>query len=137
MTGVVVFGTFDVLHPGHLALLKHAAGFGDVTVSLTPDALCRKYKGHDPVNTFAKRAARLERISFVQQVVPSDMREHAYDVLARIHPQFILLGYDQQALGGPLTARLRELGLNSRVVVARPYRGNLYHGALIQAALKA
>lgn len=47
---VITFGTFDVLHVGHLRLLKRAAALGDrLVVGVSADALNVSKKGRTPV----------------------------------------------------------------------------------------
>ena len=61
MTRVIVNGTFDVLHLGHLGLLKYAQNLGwYVLVLIDSDRRVRELKGIDrPVNTQEERAEML------------------------------------------------------------------------------
>lgn len=131
MARVLVFGTFDLLHPGHLALLSEAARHGEVTVSLTPDALCRLYKGKSACHSFAVRSRRLQRLRQVKQVIASDTKPESFMVLQQQKPDVIVLGHDQKNLKIMLQKRIQALQLPCRIVVAPAYRQNLYHGALL------
>ena len=67
-------GTFDLLHPGHLASLQAARSLGDLlVVGLNSDASVRGYKGPTrPILTEAERAAMLAGLECVDYVVVFD-----------------------------------------------------------------
>ncbi len=70
----VVFtnGCFDILHPGHLHLLREAKRLGDfLFVGLNTDESVRRLKGPGrPVNSLPVRARLLEAVRWVDAVVP-------------------------------------------------------------------
>ena len=70
MKRIVVNGTFDLLHPGHVALLNHARGLGDhLTVAIDADQRVRELKGASrPVNNQETRKFMLENLKSVDQV---------------------------------------------------------------------
>lgn len=68
---VVIGGTFETLHKGHLALFKRAFGLGEVFIGLTSDKLAKKHKKRK-VKDFKERKKNLA--SFVKNefsVVPN------------------------------------------------------------------
>lgn len=66
-----VNGTFDLLHPGHVALLKHARSQGDwLRVAIDSDQRVRDLKGqHRPVMPAHARSAILQELRCVDEVV--------------------------------------------------------------------
>ena len=64
-------GCFDILHPGHLAVLRHAASVCDrLIVGLNSDASVKRLKGPErPINTVATRALMLASLEMVDRVV--------------------------------------------------------------------
>ncbi|MGE5797538.1 MAG: adenylyltransferase/cytidyltransferase family protein [Ignavibacteria bacterium] len=64
---VFVTGCFDMLHSGHIAFLKEAAGYGEVYVGLGSDANVYNLKGRYPVNSQAERKYVLEALSCVKE----------------------------------------------------------------------
>ncbi len=68
---VLTNGVFDLLHPGHLHYLKHAAALGDALfIALNSDASVRQLKGPTrPVESESVRAAHLCALPFVDTVV--------------------------------------------------------------------
>jgi cytidyltransferase-like protein len=122
----MVFGTFDTLHPGHLKLIKQAAKFGPVFVSLTPDHLVRALKKQNSTWNWQRRRSELLRIKCVSEVMPSDAQLNTYSILKKIRPTYIVLGHDQIALLRPIKDALRRLGLTSTIIIGEKYRRDLY-----------
>ena len=72
MCVVLVNGTFDTLHSGHIRLLNYAASLGDILVVLTnTDASIRKLKGPNrPIYPLKDRMYMLASLQCVDYVVP-------------------------------------------------------------------
>ena len=64
---VVVSGTFDLLHSGHVAFLTEAATYGDLYVCLGADDTVGKLKGRYPVNTQEERQYILSALRCVHE----------------------------------------------------------------------
>ena len=126
MKEILVFGTFDVLHPGHLKFLKAAALYGSVTVALTTDAGCRQYKGANPCNTYVKRAKRLEMLKSIAHVIPADTTPGKFSVLAKHKYGAVVLGYDQADLERALKKWISQSKLRLKINFAGAYRPDLY-----------
>ncbi len=96
--GTIVFtnGVFDLLHPGHIALLETARALGSaLIVGLNTDASVRRLgKGHDrPVNAEDARARVLAALAAVDVVVL--FAEDTPDVLiAELTPDVLVKGAD-------------------------------------------
>jgi rfaE bifunctional protein nucleotidyltransferase chain/domain len=71
MKRVFVNGTFDILHPGHIALLNFAKSLGGhLTVAIDSDGRVRSLKGSTrPINTQNERKYMLQNIKAVDSVV--------------------------------------------------------------------
>lgn len=92
---IMVFGTFDDLHPGHRFLLSKATERGDVTVIVARDSNVHKFKGRAPLQPEEVRCAAIKE-AFPEVTV---MVGSAADFLAPVRegkPDLILLGYDQK-----------------------------------------
>ncbi len=70
MKKIVVNGTFDVIHPGHLALLNYAKSLGDfLIVAIDTDERVRQLKGPArPINSQNDRKLLLENLKAVDEV---------------------------------------------------------------------
>lgn len=71
MKRVLVLGSFDLLHPGHLSLLRKAATFGDqLWVAVNSDEFMARYK-RPPIMKLKERMDMLSALSLVDEVFPN------------------------------------------------------------------
>lgn len=94
--GLVVYtgGTFDLLHPGHVAFLNRCAEFGQVVVALNTDEFIAHYKGRPPVMTFEERKATLLGLSSVSAVVANRGGTDSTISIEDVQPDLIVVGSD-------------------------------------------
>ena len=83
MKKVVVNGTFDVIHPGHLALLNYAKSLGDfLIVAIDSDSRVSELKGPQrPINPQLERKLLLENLKAVDQVVVFNSSSELVDIV--------------------------------------------------------
>lgn len=88
MKRVITYGTFDLIHYGHINLLKRAKALGDyLVVALSTDEF-NALKGKKSFFTYEQRKTLLEAIRYVDLVIPennweqkvSDVHEYNIDV---------------------------------------------------------
>lgn len=81
MKRVITYGTFDLLHPGHINLLRRSKDLGDeLYVGLSTDEF-NKVKGKTAVLTYEQRKTVLEAIKYVDHVFPeSDWEQKTSDI---------------------------------------------------------
>src|SRR5699024_1474729 len=88
MSNVITYGTFDLIHPGHINILRRAKKYGDyLIVALSTDEF-NAQKGKSAYYSYQERKEILESIRYVDKVVPeysweqkvSDMRKYDVDV---------------------------------------------------------
>jgi len=86
-------GCFDILHTGHIGLLKFAKTFGDkLIIAINSDDSVRKLKGDDrPINSQHDRKAVLESIDCVDEVVIFDSIEPK-DIRDSVNPDVVVRG---------------------------------------------
>lgn len=91
----VVFtnGVFDILHPGHIQVLKFAKSLGEkLVVGINSDRAVKILKGNDrPVNTETARKALLESLGFIDEVVIFDDTKTT-DIIQQIKPDIVAKG---------------------------------------------
>jgi len=101
-------GCYDVLHFGHLALLREAARHGDLlVVGLNSDASVKRLKGSArPVNGEAERARLLAHLSPVDAVVVFE-EDTPLELIEELHPQVLVKGdeYEEDAIVGAREVR--------------------------------
>ena len=83
MKRIVVNGTFDILHSGHLALLNHARSLGDyLVVAIDSDRRVQELKGPSrPINTQTERQELLENLRAVDEVKIFDSDQELVDIV--------------------------------------------------------
>ena len=88
----MVFGTFDVLHPGHLHFLAQARALGDfLIVSVSRDSNVVKFKKHKPVFTEKERLELVRNLAMADKAVLGSGQNYRKHILAQ-KPDIIALG---------------------------------------------
>lgn len=91
----MIFGTFDLLHPGHEFVLKEAMKRGDVTVIVARDANVQRIKNRSPAETEQQRVDAIRKKFPTVSVALGDASDFLVPVRS-VKPDLILLGYDQK-----------------------------------------
>lgn len=92
---VLVFGTFDQLHPGHLFFLNEAEKRGVLHVVVARDVNVERIKGHSPLQSQTERQAALKKMFPDAHVIIGDAEDFLVPV-REVSPDVIILGYDQR-----------------------------------------
>ncbi len=98
MKTVMVNGTFDVLHPGHIALLNTARSYGDyLVVAIDTDQRVRELKGASrPINNQDDRRIILSNLKAVDVVEFFDSTEQLVNLMKLYKPDTYVKGSDWQ-----------------------------------------
>ncbi len=85
MRKIFVNGTFDILHRGHLAMLKFAREQGDhLTVAIDTDERVKRLKGPTrPINSFEDRVIMLSHLKMVDEVACFDTDEELIELISK------------------------------------------------------
>jgi FAD synthetase len=106
---VLVFGTFDGLHPGHIFFLRSAKSRGDIlVVGVAQDEHVKLLKNKRVCQTLQSRIDALKKRSFVDEVHPCDVELGSFDILNRAKPDLIVIGHDQYELEQALMRWMSE-----------------------------
>ena len=133
---VLVFGTFDIIHPGHEWFLRKAAARGDrLVAAVARDKFVTEWKGHCPVADEESRVRNLESSGLVDQAVLSDRTIRTYGVVDSVQPDVICLGHDQKALNDDLEQWLSGRKVRPEIVVLRPWKRRRYSSTRRNRAL--
>ncbi len=92
MKTVYVGMSADIIHPGHLNIIKEAEKLGDVTVGLLTDKAISSYK-RLPYLNFKMRQEIIESIKGVSSVIAQDTLDYVPN-LEKIKPNFVVHGDD-------------------------------------------
>jgi len=94
MARVLIFGTFDRLHPGHEFFLRAAQKRGEVWVAVARDSTVERIKGKRPVQQEEARKCAVEHAFPDVHVLLGDTHDYLAPFRA-VQPDLVLLGYDQ------------------------------------------
>lgn len=111
---VMAVGVFDLLHAGHLHYLEQAKSLGNhLTVVVAHDDTVRIRK-HEPVTNHDLRRRMVEGLKPVDDAIIGNSPDVSiYDILPKVNPDVIALGYDQEHAEDSIRNRLLELGHES------------------------
>lgn len=89
---VYVAMSADIIHPGHLNIIKEAAKLGEVTVGVLTDAAIASYK-RLPYMNYEQRAAVVSQLKGVARVIPQETLDYIPN-LRKLKPDFVVHGTD-------------------------------------------
>lgn len=92
MKKVYVAMSADLVHPGHINIIKKAVALGDVTIGLLTDAAIASYK-RLPYLSYDQRKIVIENIAGVKDVVPQETLDYVPN-LRKIKPDIVVHGDD-------------------------------------------
>lgn len=105
-----VNGTFDVMHIGHINLLKHASSLGVVRVGLDTDERIKLKKGNNrPVNSLEDRIEFMKSIKYVDSVVSFNSNEELENRIKEWNADVMVIGDDykyHEIIGAHLVDRV-------------------------------
>ena len=103
---VLTYGTFDLLHYGHIRLLRRAAQLGDyLVVALSTDEF-NASKGKSSFYSYNVRKEMLEAVRYVDLVIPERTWEQKLDDIKKYHIDVVVMGADWA--GDPRFESLKE-----------------------------
>lgn len=94
MKKVITYGTFDLLHTGHINILRRAKDLGDyLVVAISSDGF-NDIKGKKAYYSFEQRKVILEAIRYVDEVIPEDNWEQKHTDVADHDIDVFVMGDD-------------------------------------------
>lgn len=95
MKRVITYGTFDLLHYGHINLLKKAKALGDyLIVGLSSDEFNSIEKGKTTYFSFEERKKLLEAIRYIDLVIPETSWEQKAEDIKNYKVDTFVIGND-------------------------------------------
>jgi len=92
---VITFGTFDVLHMGHINILKRASKLGDrLIVGISSDELNFSKKQRYPVYDYAHRKKLVKAIRYVDKVFKEKSLELKAEYIKKYNADVLVMGDD-------------------------------------------
>ena len=106
----------DILHEGHINILKIASKYGKVIVGLLTDKAIVSYKNLPYLN-FNQRLIVVKNIKYVYKVVPQNTLDHTENLI-RIKPDYVIHGDDWKK--GP-----QAEGRNKLITIMKSWKGKV------------
>lgn len=130
----MVFGTFDILHPGHLYLFSEAKKFGDYLVAvIARDSTVNKVKHRNPQNNENDRVGKVKECKDVDEAMLGNEDDY-YRVIEEHRPNVICLGYDQHSfISKELQEEMLKRGLTAKIVRIGPYKEDIYKSSKLRS----
>ncbi|MBI2607816.1 MAG: adenylyltransferase/cytidyltransferase family protein [Candidatus Doudnabacteria bacterium] len=136
-TRVMVFGVFDLLHPGHISFLRQAkklparrslgeGGGNFLVVSVARDVNVKKVKGYKSQQSEEVRMNNLKRLQFVDRVVLGG-QQNPWPHIRKETPDLIALGYDQKPY-----VDLKELKKIAKVVRLKAFKPKIFKSSKLK-----
>ncbi|MCR5665019.1 MAG: glycerol-3-phosphate cytidylyltransferase [Oscillospiraceae bacterium] len=95
MKRVITYGTFDLLHYGHINLLRRAKELGDyLIVAVSTDEFNRNEKHKTCYFSYEQRKALVEAIRYVDLVIPEESWEQKRADIHEYHVDTFVIGDD-------------------------------------------
>lgn len=120
---VMAFGSFDIIHLGHILYLKKAKELGGrLIVVVARDRSIEMFKGRKPFFRESDRVKMVGSLKGVDMAVLGNKistPEARMEIIRRYRPDVIAFGYDQKIDEGKIRRWLGENGIKAKVVRIR------------------
>jgi len=130
---IMVFGTFDGLHKGHINFFWQARNLHQnsfLIVSIARDKNVLRIKGKSPFFNEKKRITLIKKSRLADKVVLAGLKEHISHIVKE-RPDIIALGYDQKVYVKNLKKDLKNKGILVKIIRLKPYREQIYKNHLL------
>jgi cytidyltransferase-like protein len=128
---VMIFGTFDLLHQGHINLIMQARRHGDYLIAvIARDKTVRELKekhAHEEEKIRRKNVSK-----YVDQAVLGSLKDR-FSAIKKYKPDVICLGYDQVFFTDEIKLELERLKLKTKVVRLQSFKPELFKTSIIRA----
>lgn len=130
---VIIFGTFDIIHPGHIHFLWQAKKHGDFLIAVIGrDQTVKKIKGRSPKNKELKRLTNLKNLKIAEKVILGSLKDKLA-AIKKYKPDIICLGYDQKYFTYNLKRELKKINLAKiKIIRLKSYKPEKYKSSLLK-----
>ena len=131
MKKVIVFGTFDILHPGHIHMLKEAKEYGDyLVVVVARDNTVEKVKWRRPYNNQETRIKNVETLGLANKILLGYV-DNKHRIVAEEKPQVVALGYDQKFFIDKLEKEFPKI----EIIRLKAYKPEIYKSSKLKSSI--
>ena len=121
---ILVTGTFDILHPGHLAFFAKVRALkipSELWVVVARDSSVQEFKKRAPILSEKFRLEMLNALDLVDHAILGNEGPDKIKIVEKIKPDILALGYDQWINPIKLQEELKNRGLDTKVVQMEKY----------------
>lgn len=94
MKKVITYGTFDLLHTGHINILRRAKDLGDYLIVAVSSDEFNELKGKKAYHSFEDRKLILEAVRYVDEVIPEHHWEQKVEDVVDHNVDLFVMGDD-------------------------------------------
>ncbi len=128
---VLIFGKFDILHPGHIFLIAQAQKEGDVTAILESDKDIKKFHNFVPYYNEDKRKNKLLKYN-IDVCIRND--KSFEEIIKKHQPDILYLGHDQEYIYNEFKKLAKAY--NFKIKQAKAHKDNLFKSSRLRAILE-
>ena len=130
----MVFGTFDLLHEGHLHLFKEAKKYGDtLIVVVARDASVKKIKGFTPHQNELQRLEKVHACPTVDKAVLG-YEDDFCKVIEEHKPAVLCFGYDQNKQN--IEEELKKRKMRAEIITLTAFEPEKYKSSIVRKKMK-
>ncbi len=132
---VMCFGTFDVLHLGHLDYFKQAKKFGSYLIVVVARDKTKKAQKKKILFSEKERLGLVKNLKIVNEAVLGHHKSFL-KIIKEKKPNFVCLGYDHKIKEKKLSEKLVELRLKCKVKRMKAYKKHKYKSSKIKTSVR-
>jgi len=132
-TKIMLFGTFDGIHKGHLNLFKQARKLAKepfLVVLIARDKNVFRIKKKKTIYIEKERMKLVKKCILVDKVILGSVDNYLVNILKE-KPAIIALGYDQKVYVKELKKDLKNKKTDIKIVRLKSYKKNIYKNSLL------
>ncbi len=134
MKSVMVFGTFDLLHEGHLHLFKEAKKYGEILIVVVArDTSVKKIKGFTPHQNELQRLEKVKSCSLVDKALLG-YEDDFYRVIEEHKPAVLCFGYDQDKQN--IETELKKRKIKAEIITLTAFEPEKFKSSIVRKKLK-
>ncbi|MEK6809323.1 MAG: adenylyltransferase/cytidyltransferase family protein [Nanoarchaeota archaeon] len=128
---VMCFGTFDLLHLGHLNYFQQAKKHGDYLIVVIARDKTKQIQKKDIIFSEKERLELIKNIRIVDEAVFGYPDNH-FRIITEKKPDVIFLGYDHKIDEKTLAMKLQQLGLKPKIARAKAFKVGKHKSSLLR-----
>ena len=136
MKTVMCFGTFDILHLGHLYYFEQAKKYGDYLIVVIARDKTKQRQKKEVIFSERERLKMVQNLNVVDEAVLGNVDDHLKIVLEK-KPTVLCVGYDQKINEKELQQKLAKMNFHPSIIRIKSYHPEKYKSGKIKKNLLA